>query len=182
MAVGAAIATLLVIWLTDDWRVWAVAGLGLVLCCVGSLPATLRRVARIILRRRWTDEMDAAFQRLGPAIVLRGWAYAAMTWMLMGCSLWATLHVLPSEQAVPWSLPLMIRCLAAVCLSVVAGFISQLPAGLLAREWVLGLLLLPAVGTTLAVAAPVLLRVNWLLTELIGSAILMSVRTGTAPR
>ena len=176
MAVGAGIATSLVIWLTDDRRVWAVAGIGLVLCWVGSLPVTLRQLARIVLRRRWTEEMDIAFLRLRPALLLRGWGYGAVTWLLMGCSLCATLHVVPSDHDVTWSLPFVIRCLAAVCLAVVAGFISQLPAGLLAREWVLGLLLLPVVDTTLAVAAPVLLRVNWLLTELLGSAILLCVR------
>ena len=175
MAVGAGIATLLVIWLTNEWWVWAVAGGGLVLCFVGSLPMTLRQLARILLRRRWTDEMDAAFLRLRPGLLLRGWGYGAVTWLLMACSLWATLQMVPTEQAVIWSWPLAVRCLAAVCLAVVAGFVSQLPAGLLAREWVLHLLLLPVVGTTLAVAAPVLLRVNWLLTELVGSAILLCV-------
>ena len=55
---------------------------------------------------------------------------------------------------------------------MVAGFLSLIPGGLGVRDWILMTLLAPQYGAKTAVVSTVLLRVVWLLSELVVSAIL----------
>ncbi len=56
--------------------------------------------------------------------------------------------------------------------AVVAGFLSFIPAGAVVREAVLLELLAPQLGEANALVAAVLLRVVWLVSELVVSGIL----------
>jgi uncharacterized membrane protein YbhN (UPF0104 family) len=181
MAAGAGLATLALTCFTADARVWGVALASLAFCLLGSLPISLRSIARLALGRRWNQPVANAMSQLDTRLILCGWGYATFSWLAMSVSVICTLRILPGTPDVAWSIPAFARILAATCLAVVAGFVSLIPGGLVAREWVLGILLAPLLGNTAAVLVPLLLRINWLLTEIGGSAILLLVRAGHHP-
>jgi uncharacterized membrane protein YbhN (UPF0104 family) len=103
-----------------------------------------------------------------------GWPLAIVGWLLLGLSLWATLRGLGLNGLEPLGLlPLYV---AAVSLATVAGFLSLIPGGALVREFVLLelLVLLPGVDPATALLGAVLLRLIWLVAELLISGILYS--------
>ena len=61
---------------------------------------------------------------------------------------------------------------ATVGLAMVAGFLSLIPGGFGVRDWVLMTLLEPHYGARVALVSAILLRIVWLLSELLVSAIL----------
>jgi hypothetical protein len=73
---------------------------------------------------------------------------------------------------------------ATVALSVAAGFVSMLPAGLGVREIILLQLLapqlnqlMPAQGERMALIAVIVLRLTWLAAEIVFAAILYPLRS-----
>ncbi len=62
--------------------------------------------------------------------------------------------------------------LASVTLAVVLGFASLIPGGLGVREWVLNELLSPQLGYVAAFAGTIIVRLVWLVTEVVISIIL----------
>jgi len=110
-----------------------------------------------------------------------GWFGIAVGWALMGLSLWATLrgtgyHELP--LAAGW--PLMTACAA---LAIVAGFVSLIPGGLFVRELVFIAIFGPLLGEgnkLLAVAAPIVLRVEWFAAEMAAAGLLYLIRPPAA--
>ena len=95
----------------------------------------------------------------------------------MGLSLWAVLKSLPGDLLPdgvildPWYSH-WARMTTSVSLAVVAGFLSLLPGGLGVRELVLDELMAEPFGAVVAIVSAVLLRLVWLLAELLVSAIL----------
>jgi uncharacterized membrane protein YbhN (UPF0104 family) len=69
---------------------------------------------------------------------------------------------------------------AAAALSVVVGFLALIPAGLFVREAVILTFLAPTYGEPAALVAAVLVRLVWLLSELLVSAILYGWNTAEA--
>jgi uncharacterized membrane protein YbhN (UPF0104 family) len=67
------------------------------------------------------------------------------------------------------TLPLLTACAA---LAVVAGFLSLVPAGAGVREYVIMTLLAAEYGAVAAVAAAILLRLVWMVSEVLVSVIL----------
>jgi uncharacterized membrane protein YbhN (UPF0104 family) len=144
----------------------------------------VRQLLRAAERRRpqWLEAL--AWRDLGWRVLVPGWLGIAVGWAAQGLSLWATLRALGTTQLGPWAdLPL---CTAAVAISVVIGFLSFFPAGLVAREGVL-LMVLDAAGIDpgLALAVAVLQRLVSLVSELGVSAILylgLVLRKGSVSR
>jgi len=100
-----------------------------------------------------------------------GWIASLLCWMLFGLSLWAVLRAIgvDSVHAIA-DLPHMI---ATVSLAVVAGFISFLPGGLVVRDALLLELLTPTCGEASALVAAVLLRLVWLVSEILVCGIMV---------
>ena len=94
----------------------------------------------------------------------------AVGWLLQGASLWAALRA--------WARPPARRLhelslhTTAVALGIVAGFVSQIPGGLLVREWVSGELLEPVYGPSVALVSTIIFRLVLLVSELAVSIIL----------
>jgi uncharacterized membrane protein YbhN (UPF0104 family) len=89
---------------------------------------------------------------------------------MLGWSLWATLRGIGVESAYPLAhLPILV---AAVAISVVAGFASMLPGGLGVRDLLLMQLLAPVCGEPNALVAAALWRLVSVLSELIICVIL----------
>jgi uncharacterized membrane protein YbhN (UPF0104 family) len=107
---------------------------------------------------------------LRPKTLLLGWIGDSLAWALMGWSLWATIRAFGVELDLSYW-PLLTACTA---LAIVAGFVSLIPGGAGVRELVFILLLKPLVqgDPLLTVAIPIVLRVEWLLAELVMAGIL----------
>ena len=93
----------------------------------------------------------------------------------MGLSLWAVMSAIP-QGSETWrvtltDVPLFTAC---VSLALVAGFLSLLPGGMGVRELVVMTLIAghPGYGPYVAILSAVLLRLTWLMSELVVSGIL----------
>jgi uncharacterized membrane protein YbhN (UPF0104 family) len=99
-----------------------------------------------------------------------GWIAASVYWVLMGVSLWSTLRAIGVDRVgLLADLPVLIT---AVSFAMVAGFASMLPGGIGVRDAVLMQLLVPVCGEVNAMVAAVLMRLVWLVSELITCGIL----------
>jgi uncharacterized membrane protein YbhN (UPF0104 family) len=107
--------------------------------------------------------------------ILSGALAILLGWVLMGSSLLITIAAVggPAIDFVTNG-PLAIACTA---LAIVAGFISLIPGGLGVRELVFLLLLGPLVhNELLVVVVPIVLRVEWLLAELLAAGLLYLIQ------
>ena len=98
-----------------------------------------------------------------------GWAIMTVGWLLNGFSLWFVLRGLPGTEIGGADYVLVLAC---VSLATVAGFVSLLPGGLGVRELVMLPLLAPRFGEPTALIAAVMIRIVWLASELLMSAIM----------
>jgi uncharacterized membrane protein YbhN (UPF0104 family) len=187
MAVGASLAaalSLVVLQLEPRLAVIAVA----MAAAAGfpTLPPVAKRVARIGLARIKQDsdlslppsissDVSASLHGINLRLLAAGWLAGTLCWVLLGLSLWATLRSIGVEQIHLLSRDLA-SLIAAVAVAVVAGFLSMLPGGLVVRDAVLMQLLVPLCGDEAsALVAAVLLRLVWLVTEVLVCGILYMV-------
>jgi glycosyltransferase 2 family protein len=174
MATGAALgAALSGFVLHLDWRVTAVAIFFAIAAALPAIPPVARRLARKAASdfRAIKEEQEANSDSTGAIqlgitfrLLVKGWIAGFVCWAFWGLSLWATLRAIGVDTLSPvYDLPM---CVAAVSLSVVGGFVSMLPGGLVVRDALLLELLSPICGPANALLAAVLLRLVWLLSEL----------------
>lgn len=178
MAVGAALGGLLLV-LTRGRQVppfWcALAGALALGAGLPTYPPLFRWLVRKLQRRSASSELDQALKGLDGSLMVHGWLVTLVAWFFLGLSLWAVIRSLPGDHR-PWAasladLPLLT---AVVSLAMVLGFASLIPGGFGVRELVVTSLLAPhpALGVARALGAAVLLRLVWLLSELVLSSIL----------
>ncbi|MHB8970022.1 MAG: lysylphosphatidylglycerol synthase transmembrane domain-containing protein [Pirellulaceae bacterium] len=173
MAVGA-FASAVILLLTSDHAVltWLAGGL-MLLSGLPTYPPVFRRLVRWLQVHRANPQIDQAIAGIDGRLMGFGWLIISIGWLVLGLSLWATLRAIPGVET-SWleslrELPLLT---AAVGLAMVAGFLSLIPGGLGVRDWILMTLLVPRYGAKTAIVSTVLLRIVWLLSELVVSAIL----------
>ncbi len=146
------------------------------MACVAGvpvLPPVFRRLASLGISQPPGNDGEDAIpasdfeQRLAQVdyrLLASGCGSAIVCWLFAGLSLWATVRAIGIVSLSPLhDLPLFV---AAAAFSVVAGFLSQLPAGLGVRDGLLIKILVPACGDVNAIVVAVLLRVVWLVSEL----------------
>jgi uncharacterized membrane protein YbhN (UPF0104 family) len=178
MAVGAFwAAAILAVGFRGHWTLCLVA-IGLMLAAgIPTLPPLFRRLARLARVARSDPETQRKLDDIGYGTLATGWVMMSLSWGLLALSLWATLKAMGIED-----LDLLTdfpRYVASVSLAMVAGFLSLIPGGLGVRDMVLAQLMLPyfqQVRSTLdphgaAVLSAVLLRIVWLVAELVISGI-----------
>ena len=110
-----------------------------------------------------------------------GWVAAAIGWVLFATSLWGTMRAVGVEDVQLFeNMPVLIT---AVAIAVVAGFLSMLPGGLVVRDSILLFLLAPVCGKANALVVAVLIRLVWLVSEVLACGILYigSGRRGQRP-
>jgi glycosyltransferase 2 family protein len=180
MAVGAFLAFVLsALVLKSDVYISLIA-LGMAVAAgVPTLPPLVRWFARLgIARTKQVSEpqaLDLADSELKLrgitfGLLAEGWIAASVCWVLLGISLWATLRAIGVEQMeLVTDLPVLIT---AVAFAVVAGFFSMLPGGLVVRDAVLMQLLSPVCGEANALVAAVMMRLVWLVSEVVACGIL----------
>jgi hypothetical protein len=149
-----------------------------------TFPPIFRRVIRLPGIARRNPAVAEKLDQLRYRTLLLGWALMAVCWFLMGLSLWATLRAMGIEGLDP--IGELFRYTAGVALATVAGFmVLFIPAGLGVRDVMLAEFLTPhlrdvaglpgsLVGQMAFVAAGIL-RLVWLVSELVVSGILYAV-------
>jgi uncharacterized membrane protein YbhN (UPF0104 family) len=177
MAVGAFVAAAILGTMFYE-QVWLLLlAVALMLCAGGpTLPPIFRRMVRLVGVKKVNPDIDSALAGLDYRLMSYGWITVALGWCLLGFSLWATLHAIPTTTEYPVTLddwPLVTACVA---LAMVAGFLSLLPGGIGIREYVVMALLVKPFGAAAAAVSAILLRLVWLLAELLLAGVLYVVK------
>jgi uncharacterized membrane protein YbhN (UPF0104 family) len=188
MAIGASVAAALsLVVLRLEPYLAALAAAMALAAGLPTLPPIARRLAKIGIARvkRRGDfslspeipaDVDASLHGINLRLLGTGWLASCGCWILLGLSLWATLHAIGAESVtLVDNLP---RLVVAVAFAVVVGFLSMLPGGLGVRDAVLMQLLAPLCGDANALVAAVLLRLVWLVTEVAVCGILYGAARG----
>ncbi|REK05990.1 MAG: hypothetical protein DWQ37_22975 [Planctomycetota bacterium] len=181
LAVGAAIsAMVLLIWQTHQTLLIATAAGSVILLGAPTMPLLFEFLLRTLRVTRLNATAGAKFRQISWSMLAVGWAGIAFGWLMQGASLWATLRGLGATEAGPFAeLPLNT---AAVALSVVAGFLSQIPGGLAVREWVSAQLIEPVYGESMAIVSTIIYRLVLVVSELSVSIILYVAGWRRMPR
>ena len=141
---------------------------------IPTYPPLFRREVRFLQVHRANPDIDKAIDGLDAKLMGMGWFLISIGWLCFGFSLWATAQAIPGAVLTPTlsDLPLLT---AAVALAMVAGFVSLLPGGIGVRELIVIPLLEPSFGPVVAIISAVLLRVSWLVAELLVAGVLYFV-------
>ena len=177
MAVGATLAAALIALLFHDHWYALVIAVGLMLCAgIPTLPPIFRRLVRLLKVKKANPEIEQALEGVGFRLMGIGWAALTVEWLLFGLSLWAVLKAVPTLAGADIGLlTLMPLLTASVTIAMVAGFMSLIPGGLGVRDGLLIELLSQSFSADVSFVASVLLRIVWLLTEVVISIILYVV-------
>ena len=188
MAVGATLAFLISAFVLRLDAYISLIALGMA-CAAGgpTLPFALRWFGRIgagrfarddEIKSSAEDSVDVGSRLRGITfgVLGAGWFAATIGWLLYATSLWGTLRAIGVDgvQLIA-NMPVLIT---AVAFAVVAGFLSMLPGGLVVRDAVLMQLLAPVCGEANALVAAVLMRLVWLVSEVVACGILYVVGGG----
>jgi hypothetical protein len=144
----------------------AVAGLPI-------LPPVFIRVVRFLRVGRSTGQAPRQLDELGFGIMFIGGAMMTIAWAFMGASLWATFRAIGVHDFD--LLRYFASYVCCVSLATVAGFLSMIPGGFVVRDAMLADLVVRLFQSTtagMAMVASGMLRVVWLVAELVISAIL----------
>ena len=170
MAVGAGLSAMILIVRYPHQRMLTLLAVGLMLAAgLPTLPPVFRRLVRLV-RGRNPDGDAVNLDAISFRMMLQGWLGIGLGWCLMGLSLWAVLRSIGVEDIhLAEDFPLLV---AGVALALVAGFLSLMPGGAFVRELILAELMVPRFGSATALVSAVLLRLVWLVAELLISGIL----------
>lgn len=182
MASGAAFAAIVLAF--NFAQHWKFSLLAVALAAITFGP-TLPPIFRFIVRRlgvgRRDPNIDAKLRGLNARVVIIGWIATLASWVLYGVSLWAVLKGIGIDT---FTLAESIVALTATsALAVVAGFVSLIPGGFGVRDAVLIEMLRPFLAATdvgsveaAALSTAVLLRLVWLVAEVVAAAIFYFAR------
>lgn len=181
LAVGAAISALvLLVWHTNQTLLIATAAGSVVLLGAPTVPFCFEFLLRTLGVTRLNPTAGRKFRKISWGMLLVGWVTIAFGWLLQGMSLWATLRGLGAVNGNP--LDELSLHTAAVALSIVAGFLSQIPGGLAVREWVSAQLIQPMYGESMAIVSAIIYRLVLVVSELSVSIILYVAGWRRMPR
>lgn len=173
VAGGSAMAAGILLLSWPQHRALTLSALGVAAAAAALVsPPLLNLTAYWMLKRRGAA---ATAWRLNWSTIVVGWLAMAPVWFTLSLSLWATLRGLGAEIALPGDLP---RLFVAVSLALCLGFASLVPAGAGVRELLLLELLAPWLGSGIAAASAVVLRLVWMSSEVVASIILYSTIRG----
>jgi len=183
MAVGALVsAIVLVVKYPErtDWLGGAILMVGIT--GLPTFPPIFERIVRR-LRASKADEAEASHElrRIGLINFLTGWGLMTIAWFLMGLSIWAVARgagFSSADTASQWPLTQeWTICTIAAALSVVIGFLSFIPGGFGVRDGVLFSVLGWVYDDAAAMVTAILVRLVWLVAELLVSIILYRMRS-----
>jgi uncharacterized membrane protein YbhN (UPF0104 family) len=171
LTVGSVVSALVLLaWHPNQHLLIALSVGAAILMGVPTIPVCFRWLLGALGVGKLNSTAATKFSHIGWRTIALGWLTMAIGWFFQGMSLWATLRAMGATSG--GVLDELSLHTAAVALSIVAGFISQIPGGLVVREWVAGELLLPAYGSSVAIVATIIFRLVLLVSELAISIIL----------
>ncbi len=177
MAVGALLAAVLLgVLFRDQWQNVLLAIVMALGAGVPTLPGVFRYLVGRLGIAKFNPQVVQKLKNVDFRLMAVGWIGMVLGWFLLGLSLWATLRAMGIGGNTATDLALLT---ATVALAMVGGFLSLIPGGLGVRDaLVMQLVLIYLAHTTAAaerqayaVAAAVLLRVVWLVAELLTAAV-----------
>ncbi len=177
MASGSFVAAALIALLFGQHWQYAALAIGFMFAAgLPTLPPVFKRIIRLTNVGRANPAALAQLEQIDYRTLLVGWLATGLGWFVMGLSLTATLRGMGQESPA-WigGLPLVTM---VVAVSVVAGFMSFIPGGLVVRDIVMAELIKPQLGAETAVASALVLRLVWLGAEVAISAVLYFWRGG----
>lgn len=161
MAVGSALAALIVIWLpVKPW----ISILAISIAVAASLP-TLPPVMRLAAARIARSRDLSNDPRIGFRLFVVGWLGSLVAWALMGAAFAMLVFAIPSANELPSFAMVYAISTAAISLAIVVGFASLLPGGAGIRELVLTTILAVSLGPSHGLLAAVAARIVFLITE-----------------
>jgi hypothetical protein len=174
MTVGSFLAAAILAVQLAKYEIPFVVALGsMVAVGLPTIPPVFRRLIHLMGVTRADPARIEQISRLGYGTLLAGWVLNVISWVGMALSLWAVQRSMGLAEPQPWSqLPL---CTACVALATVTGFLSMIPSGLFVRDLVLAQLMYPLVGKSAALVVALVLRLVWLVAEVLISGILYLV-------
>ncbi|MDO4550465.1 MAG: lysylphosphatidylglycerol synthase transmembrane domain-containing protein [Planctomycetia bacterium] len=186
MATGALLVLCVFLW-------WAVTSLEtkwlpyviplMVISGLPFFPPIFKKIVKMVVAKKYSDHLQC-LDHFRWTTILFGLPLMAGYWMLLALSYWALLQGLSLEMPLS-EFP---RYLATIASAMVAGFVLVfMPGGLGVREaFTVPLMapflegIVPGAGVAVAVIAAIILRLVWLTTELMFSAILFFVKFNRA--
>jgi uncharacterized membrane protein YbhN (UPF0104 family) len=174
MAVGATLAAALIAFNYREQHLALVVSIGIALCAgIPTLPPIFRSIVRLLKVKKANPQIDQALAGVDYRLMGLGWLALTIECFGFGLSLWATLQAIPTLSGGEVELVSLLPLLTAtVTIAMVAGFVSLLPGGMGVREFLIVQLLTTSFTAAAAVVAAGLLRIAWLLTEVVISIIL----------
>ena len=154
LAVGAAVAGVLVVWLpVPTW----IAAASVAVAVAASLP-TFPPVLRRLVARMSKATGPQIESRIGPGLVLFGWCLTGCSWLLFGGFFTCLILAIPSLTEIPDGFELYATATAAFALAMVIGFVSLLPGGAGVRELVVTSVLAGSIGAAHGLLAAIAAR------------------------
>ena len=171
MSTGALMgAAIVAVWFREQTLLFSAALAVMAVAGVPTLPPVFRRLVRLFGVGRSDPAISEKLAALGYGTMLLGWLLTGLGWIILGLSYGAVLCGLGVVGGL--SLEQLHLHTAAVTLATVAGFVSFVPGGAVVREAVLAQLMVPYLGDVVSLVSAILLRLVWLVTELVISGIL----------
>lgn len=159
---------------SDAWRYAAAAALFLLLSA-GLSPPVLTRLIDLGMRVIGRARLEKPVTWAG---MVAGARWSLGSWLCYGSSLWILAVAVGAPAGK--SLPL---CLAGVALAMTAGmFVIIAPSGIGVREAVLVAALAPVLETSAALAVALVLRLLFILGDLLAAAMVVPIRTDSPVR
>ena len=171
MSTGALMAAaIMAVWFREQTLLFWMALAIMATAGVPTLPPVFRRLVRLFGVGRSDPAVVEKLAALGYGTMFLGWILTGLGWVILGLSYGAVLCGLGVAEGL--SLGQLHLHTAAVTLATVAGFVSFVPGGAVVREAVLTELMVPYLGDVVALVGAILLRLVWLVAELMISGIL----------
>ncbi|TWT76242.1 hypothetical protein CA13_67340 [Planctomycetes bacterium CA13] len=169
MAVGAAVAGVIICFLPVPPWMMVAAILGAIGASLPTLPPVLRQVTTRLLGRD-SRLSDNAWRACGV-----GWLWSILSWLLIGSSFAMIIASIPSSSLGVFSAVsgtmLWAVATAAISLAMVIGFASLIPGGAGVRELVLATILGFAIGPTQALLSAIMARLVFIVVECLMAAV-----------
>ncbi|WP_144057886.1 lysylphosphatidylglycerol synthase domain-containing protein [Novipirellula maiorica] len=159
MAVGAAVAGIVIVTLPVPTWMMVAAGTGAVLASIPTMPPVLQIVTTRLMRRS-SDLGHHAW-----LACVKGWVWSTVGWILIGGSFAMIVTAIPTAAPPESTAQLLAIATASISLAMVIGFASLLPGGAGIRELVLTTLLGLVTGPTHALLAAIMARMIFIAVE-----------------
>ncbi|WP_442506094.1 lysylphosphatidylglycerol synthase transmembrane domain-containing protein [Novipirellula sp. SH528] len=159
MAVGAAVAGIVIVTLPVPVWMMVAAATGAVLASIPTLPPVLQ----IVTTRLMGQTSDLGHHAW--IACAKGWAWSTLGWILIGSSFAMIVTAIPTAALAESTLQLLAIATASISLAMVIGFASLLPGGAGIRELVLTTILGLVTGPTHALLAAIMARMIFIVVE-----------------